>query len=150
MQTFLPYSSFVLSAKALDNRRLNKQIVEVEQIHNAFTGASRGWRNHPAVRMWRGYNGGLAAYGLACYAEWMQRYINGRRGGKPLHASGERILTTMKADEAWPAWLGDNRLHSSHRAALLYKNNDWYSRFGWPETPATPDERGRLPYWWPV
>lgn len=42
-----------------------------------------------------------------------------------------------------PWWLGDERLHSSHRGRLLYKDPDWYSQFGWSEEPI---ETG---YWWP-
>jgi hypothetical protein len=36
MQTFLPYKDFDLSAKALDNKRLNKQILEGYQILNVL------------------------------------------------------------------------------------------------------------------
>jgi hypothetical protein len=49
-----------------------------------------------------------------------------------------------------PPWFGNERLHSSHRAALLYKNPEWYGRFGWKEKPAVPDAKGRLPYYWPI
>jgi len=49
-----------------------------------------------------------------------------------------------------PVGFGDERLHSSHRAALLYKNPEWYGRFGWSEHPAVPDSKGRLPYYWPT
>lgn len=40
MQTFLPYADFPGSAKVLDRKRF---------------GYSAGWQNHPAVKMWRGY-----------------------------------------------------------------------------------------------
>ena len=53
MQTFLPYKDFTKSAKALDNKRLGKQRVEVKQILNALDGKSKGWTNHPATNMWR-------------------------------------------------------------------------------------------------
>lgn len=60
MQTFLPYPSFTLSAICLDNKRLNKQILECDQILNALApGSTSGWRNHPAVKMWRGYEPAL-------------------------------------------------------------------------------------------
>lgn len=70
MQTFLPYRSFIESAKCLDNKRLGKQRVEVLQILNTLTGKSNGWSNHPAVRMWRGYERALCAYGLEVCEEW--------------------------------------------------------------------------------
>ena len=37
MQTFTPYSDFQASARALDNKRLGKQRVEVIQIVRAIT-----------------------------------------------------------------------------------------------------------------
>lgn len=33
---------------------------------------------------------------------------------------------------------------------LLYKNFEWYGRFGWSESPAVPDKKGSLPYYWPT
>ena len=56
MQTFLPYPSKRESLDALDNKRLNKQILECYQILNILTGNSKSnaWRNHPAVLMWEG------------------------------------------------------------------------------------------------
>lgn len=70
MQTFLPYKSFSGSARCLDNKRLGKQRVEVLQILNTLTGKSTGWANHPATRMWRGYERALCAYGFAVCEEW--------------------------------------------------------------------------------
>jgi hypothetical protein len=54
MQTFLPYSDYEASAQTLDNKRLNKQILEGYQILKVLSGASPSgaWRNHPAVLMW--------------------------------------------------------------------------------------------------
>lgn len=72
MQTFLPYPDITLSAAVLDYKRLGKQRVEAMQILNALAGLKRGWTNHPAVRMWRGYEDGLAAYHDACISEWIQ------------------------------------------------------------------------------
>lgn len=47
MQTFLPYPNFTASAATLDDRRLNKQVVEAWQI---LTGRVPN-RNHPACLM---------------------------------------------------------------------------------------------------
>lgn len=55
MQTFLPYPDFERSAAALDYRRLGKQRIEAYQILQTLQNPEqRSWRNHPAVRMWRG------------------------------------------------------------------------------------------------
>ena len=57
MQTFLPYTDFIKSAKCLDYKRLGKQRVEAKQILNILLGETTkaGWTNHPAVLMWSGY-----------------------------------------------------------------------------------------------
>lgn len=73
MQTFLPYPSFTESAKVLDMKRLGKQRVECKQIINALEGTSKGWQNHPAAIMWRGYLPALAEYGLVICEEWVSR-----------------------------------------------------------------------------
>jgi len=68
MQTFLPIASFNDSATSLDYRRLGKQRVEAYQILNTLRKPNR-WRNHPAVKMWKGYEVALIAYGcLVCLA----------------------------------------------------------------------------------
>ena len=38
------------TAMILDSRRLNKQIIETEQIIKAITGESKAWNNHPVVK----------------------------------------------------------------------------------------------------
>lgn len=49
------------TAKALDNRRLNKQIIECQQILNALNGA-KAWSNHPCVLQYRGHEEWLKLY----------------------------------------------------------------------------------------
>ena len=64
MQTFLPYADFVKTAKCLDYRRLGKQRVEAFQILNILEGKTTkaGWKHHPAVLMWKGYENALKKY----------------------------------------------------------------------------------------
>ena len=66
MQTFLPYATKRESLDALDNKRLNKQILECYQILNILTGNSKSnaWRNHPAVLMWEGAEAELYRYAM--------------------------------------------------------------------------------------
>ena len=73
MQTFLPSESFWLSASVLDPKRLGKQRVEAYQILKVLTGESKGWQNHPAVKMWRGYESALARYAIDVCLVWRQR-----------------------------------------------------------------------------
>jgi hypothetical protein len=49
-----------------------------------------------------------------------------------------------------PPWFGDERLHSSHRAALLFKNPGWYGKLEWVEKADNPDDNGKLHYWYPT
>ena len=75
MQTFLPSPNPVTTARWLDSKRLNKQILECYQILNVLSGKSPtgGWRNHPAVLMWKGYERGLWNYIQAMIQEAKNR-----------------------------------------------------------------------------
>lgn len=130
MQTFLPIPSFTESAKILDYKRLGKQRVEAMQILNTLQGKSNGWKNHPAVQMWRGYENALAAYMDACIDEWISR---GYRNTMQLIRPTDVIL---------PPWFGNEAFHASHRSNLLRKSPDFYSKFEWKEGPD-------IPYVWP-
>lgn len=134
MQTFLPYPDFERSAKVLDYRRLGKQRVEAKQILNALTtgDAPHGWRNHPATKMWRGYEDALAIYKNKMIEEWC------RRGYK-----NTMSLTMRPRHVELPPWWGDEKFHAAHRSNLLRKDPEWYGQFGWAE-------RDDLPYIWPV
>ena len=139
MQTFLPYEHFEASAKCLDRQRLGKQRVEVYQILRALRGITKGWRNHPATKMWAGHEDALVEYGLWCCAEWA------RRGYVDNLAPKIRALASdlyEKADRSYPEWLGMDALHSSHRAALLRKDPEHYGQFGWTDDVEE--------YWWPT
>jgi hypothetical protein len=76
MQTFLPYQSFIQSASCLDMRRLGKQRVETKQILIALSNPNYGWHNHPAVKMWKGYESTLAYYGYTMCYEWRLQGYN--------------------------------------------------------------------------
>lgn len=136
MQTFLPYDSFVESARVLDNKRLGKQRVETLQILKAIANPAYGWQHHPAVSMWRGYHNALVVYGLAMCGEWQ------RRGFKDTTEDAINGFLTGK-QVRYPPWIGNAEFHASHRSNLLRKDPVHYGQFGWTE----PDN---LPYVWPV
>ncbi|MEJ3653240.1 MSMEG_6728 family protein [Actinomycetes bacterium KLBMP 9759] len=149
MQTFLPYPDFAASAAVLDERRLGKQRVEALQVLRALTRQGYGWQHHPAVTMWRGYPEAVAAYGTAMCAEWVAR-------GHPdtcaasiasdLAATGvPRLLSQaeLAAAGSLPSWLGDERVHRSHRAALIRKMPGHY-------LPVFETTDAEIPYHWPV
>ena len=135
MQTFVPYVEDALSARILDGKRLNKQIVECAQILNALLDpAARGWVNHPAVRMWRGHEARLLAYTAAMQSERTRRY------GKPINVRlRDAPLGSSPIDPPW--WAG--RIHATHRSNLLRKDPVFYGRYAWPENASQP-------YFWPV
>ena len=136
MQTFLPYPDFLASARCLDYRRLGKQRVEAFQILRTLRGEGRmGWKNHPAVKMWRGHEEALAAYMNAMIWEWKRR---GYRNTMQTAHVGSPLPSLIM-----PLWLGDQRVHASHRSNLLRKDPAHYGQFGWTE-PAD------LPYVWPM
>ena len=110
MQTFIPYTDFDECARALDYRRLGKQRVECKQILNAIERGSGGWSNHPATRMWRGYEPALRQYMRAVILEWIARgYKNNMEIPDP-------------EDYELPPWWGREEIHASHRSALLEKD----------------------------
>jgi len=129
MQTFLPYPSFRVSAKLLDYKRLGKQRVEARQILNALQKGG-GWSHHPAVTMWRGYEEALTEYGNIMIEEWI------RRG----YQNNMEIIPVE--NPVMPHWLFGENFHAAHRSALLRKDREWYSQWGWLE-------RDDLPYVWP-
>lgn len=137
MQTFLPFPRYRESAAALDRQRLGKQRVEAWQILGALEGRTNGWSNHPAARMWRGYERALCLYGLAVCDEWIRRgYRDTMR---------ERFASALQchAGAARPAWLGDEDFHRSHQSNLLRKAPEHYG----PMFPGVPAD---LPYVWPT
>lgn len=144
MQTFLPYPSFQRSARVLDRRRLGKQRVEALQCLRALRIAGYGWRHHPVVRMWRGYDEALAAYGLAVCREWVRAGHADTVAGKIVAELGRvpRPQAELRRAARLPPWLGRRAFHRSHRSALVRKDPDRYR----PLFPDVPDD---LPYVWP-
>ncbi|HEX3393667.1 MAG TPA: MSMEG_6728 family protein [Acidimicrobiales bacterium] len=149
MQTFLPYPDFAASAAVLDDRRLGKQRVEALQVLRALTIPGYGWRHHPAVAMWRGYEEALGAYGVAICREWCRRGRADTCDTKiRLELAGLGIADVRdqtELDEAGrlPPWLGDEDFHRSHRSSLLSKDTATYG-------PVFTDVPPDLPYVWPT
>lgn len=161
MQTFVPLTeSFEDVAKVLDRQRLNKQALEGWQILMTLLELDpqgnhripKGWVNHPAVKMWRGHEMALYRYIQAMVDEWISRGYKSTIGDK----AKSTMMTAMSAGfdlvSDNPSWMRDSQafrdVASSHRTALLNKNYEWYSQFGWEE------DRGFRPetyeYIWPV
>ena len=123
MQTFLPYKDFDQSAECLDRQRLGKQRVECLQILRALNDPTYGWRNHPAVKMWKGYSDCLVSYGIAICLEWITR---GYKDNCLIKIQEFRV--DFSASTKIPDWLGDNNFHLSHQSNLLRKFPEHYSK----------------------
>jgi hypothetical protein len=141
MQTFLPYKSYTESARVLDDKRLGKQRVENLQILKALILPEYGWKNHPAVKMWVGYEQALSLYQIMICKEWTDRGFKDTCLDKTfdLVVGSNQISWNV----TWPEWLGNEKFHASHRSNLLRKDPEWYGQFGWTE----PDD---LEYYWPT
>lgn len=134
MQVFVPENTFSEIAKVLDYRRLGKQRVETFQILRANLGITNGWKNHPASRMWLGYEAGLSAYGVAICKEWIARGYN--------DTTLEKITDLVEPDaEDLPEWWGREDIMLSHRSNLIRKFPEFYRPI-WGDIP---DD---LPYIW--
>ncbi|WP_406419234.1 MSMEG_6728 family protein [Streptomyces sp. NBC_01614] len=150
MQTFLPHPDFRQTALLLDRRRLGKQRVEALQVLRGLTVPGYGWRRHPAVRMWTGYEEALVRYGLEICRVWREQ---GHRdscaaslvAGPAVHRPGVAVRdqAELAAAGELPPWLGDGAFHESHRSALVRKDRAVYGDL----FSGVPDD---LPYVWPA
>ena len=128
----------------LDLKRLNKQKVEANQILNASLGLTKGWANHPAVLMWKGYSNALKHYfneiTHACirrgfnnnmpFYEFTEEQLNNieyqsiqdyLQNKIPIEASTNKII--------FPWWFQWKPLIYSHQSSLLRKNPKYYNIF---------------------
>ena len=159
MQTFLPQADLHTSAYFLDNKRLNKQILEGYQILNVLSGKSKtgGWRNHPAVLMWRGFERGLWEYIQSMIQEAKMRGIRTE--------NNEANLNDLK-DQCWEEW-GNTapsfwqdetklmRVITTHRANLFKKDPVYYIEYQYAvnspyNIPCCPDRKEPCKYYWPT
>lgn len=159
-QTFMISSSFEETARCLDNKRLGKQIVEAFQVYRYLIGDGKMQGNPHPYRMWKGCEFSLLLYIKALHKEWIRRFEAKERGGRPYHKNGLEVeleIYERKLDKSncnLPRWVVNEKVLSSHRSALLYKDFGWYSQFGWKESPAIPNKINKngsvsLPYFWP-
>jgi len=149
VQTFLPHPDFERSARALDVKRLGKQRVECIQVVRGLTWEKYGWRNHPAVKMWRGHEEALGRYALTCCEVWTELGFADTCASTIrtdlTNAGVVRIRTQAELEVAGavPPWLGEERFHRSHQSSLVRKDPEFYT----PRFPGVPDD---LPYHWPT
>lgn len=133
MQTFLPHSAPAYCAEALDNKRLNKQILEGYQILNVLSGQSKSgaWRNHPAVLMWQDSEWNLWSYIQACIKEAVKRGIKTDKNVSNLNALKDKCHKNWS--ENTPVFAKNQeyikRLIVTHRANLYLKDPIYYAEY---------------------
>jgi hypothetical protein len=155
MQTFLPYKDFTMCAQALDSKRLNKQILECYQILNVLSNDDprAGWRNHPAVKMWRGSEKILWGYAMAMLFEASSRGIKTENNEKNLRTAWRNNADNWGGNE--PAWYKDDlamqRLTTTHKANLYKKDPQYYFEFYSSvaeSNPCCPNRKEPCKYYW--
>ena len=130
MQTFIPVGNYLYAAQYLDNKRLNKQILEAYQILKVLSTDSKGWRNHPAVLMWEGHEHALHSYARTMVSE---ARIRGIKVDKNLSNITE---LKIKYSHLWgkdlPKWFDEesmSRIVATHRANLYRKDPIYYVEY---------------------
>ena len=168
MNTFLPYADFAKSAAVLDNKRLGKQRVECMQLLTGLLGIApivnekkehiiesgkwlyklaekpSRWLNHPASKMWKGYEGALYAYSVLICEEWVKRGFKDSCGGKIIDAMAIFEPNCFKINSTYPPWMGDVDFHLAQQSNLLRKDYNHYSQYFGTTLP------DNMPYIWPV
>lgn len=123
MQTFLPVEDYFESGVILDPNRQGKQVIEARQILNVLYKLKnmipvKGWKNHPAVLMWKGYEYSLAEYATCVHIAFKER---AKKPHKAYLNGADLFDWALKQKTGDPPWLGNEKIHSSHRGRLLHK-----------------------------
>jgi hypothetical protein len=140
IQVFSPYPSFIDISNCLDKRRLFKQKVEIYQIFNciALGDKAKGWKNHPAVSMVRGYELFFIDYGLEIANSCSQLGYK-----DTLIPKIKAFKDVFQGEYKKPWYWGNEKFHLSHKSNLIRKFPEHYRKF-WPDVP------DNLPYFWPT
>lgn len=155
MQTFLPYPAMRDSLDALDNKRLNKQILECYQILKVLSGQSQSnaWRNHPAVLMWEGAENELWRYSQTAITLASMRGIKTDKNAENIAALTKLAVLSWGDDE--PMWRVNpttiKRVNATHKANLYRKDPEYYAEYA----SAVNDEYNQpccdtCQYYWPT
>lgn len=150
MQTFITDFDLEQSAQNLDNKRLGKQRVEAIQIANCLLIKESAWKNHPAVKMWKGYEIYLIRYIYLHLIEWEKRGYKNIECWKHYYNLLHAVTTKMYIQQCIqvnvfsksPEWLTD-RFIEAHRSNLIRKNSAYYK-------PLFSKTKEGLDYIWPV
>lgn len=151
MQTFVPFADFNESAAILDSKRLNKQLLEGRQIYDILRSqrTTGGWVNHPAVKMWRGYNTALYTYLISIKDECVRRGIQTEKNWSAIEDMRKWDYGTG-VNLVMPPWWGDERVHLSHRQNLYKKDSEYYAFFANDNRLSAVSCCDKCNYFWPT
>ncbi len=127
--------TFEETFSVLDDRRLGKQRVEAAQIIKALSGETKGWKNHPASKMWEGYIDALKLYTNQAIQEWIRRGKN----------NNMETYSLPSGPIPMPPWITNQRVIWSMQARLIQKDREYYE----PLFPDVPQEHLSRGYIWP-
>lgn len=106
----------------------------------------KGWYHHPAALMWKGHEMALLGYIRAMVSEWILRGYKSTildKAEATMAVAIDRGLVAYPYPDM-PRWYKIprtlNAITKSHRLALLSKNYEWYSQWGWREDTGTAPE----------
>ena len=155
MQTFLPFPAKRDSLDVLDNKRLNKQILETYQILKVLSGqsSSNAWRNHPAVLMWEGAESELWRYGQTAIVLAQMRGIKTDKNDENFKTLAK--IAALGWEDNTPIWAKNpttiKRVNATHKANLYRKDPIYYAEFADAvNDPYNEPCCDRCQYYWPT
>jgi len=119
MQTFVTGTN-LYTRSTLDTKRVLNQINEATVIYKALTGLTQAWINHPAVKMWAGYEDALLEYRQDMMLEAILRGYEYQWQSLPFKPF---------ADKIYPPWYDKEEVHVMYKGLLLFKNLEHYSKY---------------------
>jgi len=131
MQTWLVANTFEKSATLLDRRRLGAQLYESVHIlaslrhkNHLLINPKRDVSNHPASKLWVGYERELGAYIYAHLSEWCNRGYK-----SDINTKNYRVITEGLERGMYniPSWI-TSEVIVTHRNVLYRKNPTFYPK----------------------
>jgi hypothetical protein len=117
MQVFLPFIDVYETAKVLDPRRFNKQIIECDWILSAIKNPKMRCARHPIVLMYKDYAGFIKAYKNCLVAYRSKDYVLA-------------VQYSELADSLKPEFLNDAQWYfDNFKKRLFTKNKAFYKEF---------------------
>jgi hypothetical protein len=129
VQVFLPHKNFTESARALDQKRLVKQLLEGRQILAAIAGDSKGWVNHPATKMFRYSPNTLVAYLHAIATEMGMRGYKWENNWSFIEKYAQQLRNFDFGKPSWMHGTEFDKVIITHRANLYLKAPDLYPQY---------------------